>query len=309
MSFDRGFSSICVGLTVLCCACGDDRKNPPASNAPVSVPPAVTGLSTGTGWDQNLGRVMIVPLADDKAKAGIILPGLTDSTLASTTQFELTGLDTISVDLFNQDGQAGQATLHIVSQRPDATGCVNWPVANFVGEATPATTWRIGLESGRAVGLKLNMLADMHGADSSRFVNDVLGSVGGLSNTGDSVFRGLPFSIKRGSQINTVPSSVIVAEVVRKINEEANPREEHTLLLAERPSGSNTYSVMFTSRSAGKEESLETTDVLAAIQLKPTNQPVIAISIDYEDGGKVGLLERSPNGGWTLRWKSAYSGC
>jgi hypothetical protein len=308
MSFNRVFSSACIGFTMLLgSGCGDKPSDQPASSVPMSVPPAVTGLSTGTGWDQSLGRVMILPLAGDNTKAGVVLPGLTDSTLASTTQFELNGLDTISVDLFNQDGQVGQARLHMVSQRPDATGCVNWPVASFLGPIAP--TWRIGLESGRGVGLKLNMLAGMHGGDSARFVNDVLGAALGLTNTGDSVFRGLPFSVKRGSQINTVPSSVIVAEVVRKINEEANPREEHILLVAERPAASAGYRVMFTSRTAGAEESLETSDVLAAIQLKPTNQPVIVIGIDYEDGGKIGLLERSSDGSWKLRWKSAYTGC
>lgn len=250
---------------------------------------------------------MVVPLAGDSSKGGVVLPGLTDSTLASTAQFELTGLDTVSVDFFNQQGLVGHGTLHVLSQHADASGCLNWPVADFLNPVPP--TWRVGLESGRAAGIRLSSLAGMHGDDSSRFVNDALQAVAPLGDNGDSAFRGLPFSIKRGSRINGAASSVIIAEVVRKINEEANPREEHILVLAERPSGSTTYRVMFTTRSAGKEESLETTDVLAALQLKPANQLVIVISIDYEDGGKIGLLEKSSESAWKLRWKSAYTGC
>ncbi|HUQ20046.1 MAG TPA: hypothetical protein VM099_10575 [Gemmatimonadaceae bacterium] len=264
-------------------------------------------MSTGTGWDQSLGRVMILPLASDSSRAGVVLPGLTDSTLASTTQFELTGLDTLSVDLFNQQGLVGQATLHVSSQRVDPSGCLNWPVASFVSSAPRA--WRVGLEAGQASGLKLNSLGTMHGNDSSRFVNDALEAANSLNSAGDSVFRGLPFSVKRGSRIDGSVVPTIVAEVVRKINEEANPREEHTLLVAEQPTSGSGYRAVFTTRSSGAEESLETTDVLAAVQLKSTKQAVIVISIDYEDGGKVGTLERSADGTWKLRWKSAYAGC
>jgi len=308
MSFRRDLSCLSVLVVMfLSSSCGDRRKNTPDSAAATFVPPAVTGLSTGTGWDQSLGRVMIVPLAGDSSKGGVVLPGLTDSTLASTAQFELTGLDTVSVDFFNEQGLVGHGTLHVLSQHADPSGCLNWPVANFVDPVPPA--WRVAFESGRASGIALSSLARMHGDDSSRFVNDALQAATPLGNIGDAAFRGLPFSVKRGSRINGGASSIIIAEVVRKINEEANPREEHILILAERPSGSSTYRAMFTTRSAGKEESLETTDVLAALQMKPANQLVVVISIDYEDGGKIGLLEKSSPTAWKLRWKSAYTGC
>lgn len=308
MTFVRGFSLLSTSIFVLFSAgCRDAPKSTPAVTADTSVSSTITGLSTGTAWDQNLGRVMILPLASDSSRAGVVLPGLTDSTLASTTKFELTGLDTITIDLFNQQGLVGQATLHVLSQRVDPSGCLNWPVASFVSSAPGV--WRIGLETGRASGLKLNPLETMHGDDSSRFVNDALKAANSLSNAGDSVFRGLPFSVKRGSRIDGSAVATIVAEVVRKINEEANPREEHTLLVAERPTSSSGYGTVFTTRSSGSEESLETTDVLAAVQLKATKQAVIVISIDYEDGGKVGILERSVDGTWKLRWKSAYAGC
>lgn len=308
MSFIRGFSFLFATTTLLTGAgCRDVPKRTPAATGDTATRATVTGLSGGTGWDQGLGRVMILPLASDSARAGVVLPGLTDSTLASITKFELTGLDTIGVDLFNQQGLVGQTTLHVLSQRVDPSGCLNWPIGSFL--TSPPAAWRIGLESGQAMGLKLNLLATMHGSDSSRFVNDVLGAANSLNNAGDSVFHGLPFSVKSGSRIDGSGVPAIVAEVVRKINEEANPREEHTLLVAEQPTSSSSYGAVFTTRSSGREESLETTDVLAAVQLKSTKQAVIVISMDYEDGGKVGILERFADGTWKLRWKSAYAGC
>jgi hypothetical protein len=234
---------------------------------------------------------------------------MTDSTLAATSLFELRGIDSISVDFFNPHGIVASTVLRVASQRPDASGCVNWPSGNLTS-AIPAG-WRIGLEKGRASGLSLDSLAAMNSQDSARFVTEALEATSTLSSSSssDSAFRGLPFSVRRGYRIGLSPSPVIVAEVVRKINEEANPREEHTLFLAEREAAGGSYRVKFSKRSAGREETLEASDVLAAIRLKRTNNPAIVITLEYEDGGKVGLLEKFPGGGWNMRWRSAYTGC
>ena len=61
--------------------------------------------------------------------------------------------------------------------------------------------------------------------------------------------------------------------------------------------------------SAGAEESLQTTDLLAAIRVVKTGRLAIVVSFDYEDGGKVGLLEEISESVWQLIWKSAYTGC
>jgi hypothetical protein len=61
--------------------------------------------------------------------------------------------------------------------------------------------------------------------------------------------------------------------------------------------------------SAGAEESLQTTDLIAAIRILTTGRLAIVVSFDYEDGGKIGLLEKISEDKWQLIWKSAYTGC
>jgi hypothetical protein len=309
MTFCRGKILLCLIVAAIAdVACRDNKSQKPVdSSAVVSHAPAVTGLAGSTEWDSTAGPVLILPVPGDPSKAAVVLPGMTDSTLAATSQFELRGIDSIGVDLFNPHGVVGSTVLRVASQRPDASGCVNWPSGNLTS-AIPAG-WRIGLEKGRASGLALDSLAAMDSQDSARFVTEVLAAASTLGTTSDSAFRGLPFSVRRGYRIALSPSPVIVAEVVRKINEEANPREEHTLFLAEQEAGGGSYRLKFSKRSAGREETLEASDVLAAVRLKRTNHPVIVITFEYEDGGKVGLLEKFSDGSWSMRWRSAYTGC
>jgi len=308
MAFHRGKILVYATAAVTAASCGDKgSKNNADSAATLPQAPAVTGLAGSTGWDSAAGPVLILPVSGDPSKAAVVLPGLTDSTLAATSQFELGGLDSTAVDLFSPHGATGSSVLRVITQRPDAGGCVNWPAGNLSG--APPVGWRVGFEKGRALGLTLDSLAAMKSQDSARFVTEALGATSSVGSSGDSAFRGLPFAVRRGYRIALASSAVIVAEVVRKINEEANPREEHTLFLAERQQGDASYRVKFSKRSSGREETLETSDVVAAVELKRTGNPLIVITFEYEDGGKIGLLEKFPDGSWNIRWRSAYTGC
>ena len=271
--------------------------------------PVVTGSQPGTGWDSTAGPVVVLAISRTPAKVAIVLPGLTDSTLAATSHFELRGLANIPVDLFNAGGLVGSSVLHVSSQPSDSTGCVAWPSGELTGEVS--TNWRVALEKGYATGLRLDSIASPSSArsDSSAIVAYVLKAALLLTNDSHSPFRGIPFSVRQGYRFETPALSVLIAEIVRKINEEANPREEHILFLAERARNSPEYHVAFQKRSAGAEESLETSEVLAALELKTSNHLAVVITFDYEDGGKIGLLERINANSWQVVWKSAYTGC
>jgi hypothetical protein len=249
---------------------------------------------------------MVVPASNDSTEAAVILPGLTDSLLASTARFELSALKNTPLDLFNLQGLIGSSALDVVSQAADPSGCPNWPKGRF-STSIPGG-WKIGLEKGRATGIPLRSLEGMQGQDSAWLISDVLSIAAHLAD-GSSAFHGIPFFVRRAYRFETPALSVIVAEVVRKINEEANPREERLLLLGDRPSGENNYHLAFHTRAAGAEESLETSDVLAGFTLARSGRPAMAVTFDYEDGGKIGLLERISGKEWKLVWKSAYSGC
>jgi hypothetical protein len=250
---------------------------------------------------------MIVATSRTSAEVAIILPGLTDSTLAATSHFELAAMANEPIELFGSRGLAGSSTLQVGSQPGNATGCVSWPTGTL--SRTPTADWRVAFEKGRVIGLPLDSLEKMNSADSARFVRSVLQAVSSLSNEENPAFKGVPYFVRKGYQLALPSSSVLVAEAVRRINEEANPREEHLLLLAERGANDAGYRVAFHKRSAGAEESLETSEVLAAVRFASSNRLAVVITFDYEDGGKIGLLERVAEGNWRVVWKSAYADC
>jgi hypothetical protein len=308
MALTRGaFSQIAIGVLWIA-ACRDARTaQSPDSTRAFNPSLAVTGLISGTGWDSTAGPVMIIPASKDSSNAAIVLPGLTDSSLASTAHFELGILDNTKLDLFSSQGLVGSATLHVVSQPADPSGCLNWPTGQLM--TSVPIRWNIALEKGRATGLPLRSMERMQGEDSARFVSDVISAATHLREGGDTVFHGIPFSVRKGYRLAVPGLSIIVSEVVRKINEEANPREEHLLLISERRAADSDYRVTFHARSAGVEESLEASDILAAFRLVESGRPSIVVTYDYEDGRKIGLLERIPGNSWRIIWKSAYTGC
>ena len=306
MTLSRSAFSQIVAAILFVTACRDTQpKQSPDSIRAATQSPAVTGLVPGSGWDTTAGPFMVIP-ARDSTDAALILPGLTDSSLASTAHFELSALKNTPMDLFNLQGLIGGATLNVVSQSADPSGCPTWPRGQLTS-AIPGG-WKVGLEKGRATGIQLRSLEAMQGQDSARLIGEVLNIATHLTD-GGSAFRGIPFSVRKAYRLESPTLSVIIAEIVRRINEEANPREERLLLLGERPTGESSYYLAFRTRSAGAEESLETSDVLAGFTLTKSGRQAIAVAFDYEEGGKVGLLERISGKEWKLVWKSAYSGC
>lgn len=290
-------------------ACKDERPAANVDSAAIhkAARPALTGSSGTTGWDSTAGPMMVMATSRGSPDVAIILPGLSDSALAATSRFELAAVAKTAVELFGLRGLAGSSMLQIVSRSPNATGCVSWPIGRLT--QMPGTDWRVGFEEGRVTGLPLDSLEGMKSSDSAQFVSSILQAVNSLSNEGSAAFAGIPYFVRKGYRLALSPSSILIAEVVRRINEEANPREEHLLLLAERSSTDVPYRVGFYKRSAGAEESLETSEILAAVRFVLSSRLAFAITFDYEDGGKIGLLERVGVGTWRIVWKSAYTDC
>lgn len=250
---------------------------------------------------------MVVAKSRASPHVAIILPGLTDSALAVTSHFELGAAENALLELFGLRGLAGNSKFQSISQPGSSSGCVGWPTGRLA--RIPATDWRVAFEEGRAIGLPLDSLEGMNSADSARFVASIVQAVSALSNGGNPAFRGIPYFVRKGYRLTLPPSTVLVAEAIRRIPEEANPREEHLLVLAERSRDDASYRVGFHKRSAGSEESLETSEILAAVRFTSSRRPAIVVTFDYEDGGKVGLLERVATGTWRIVWRSAYTDC
>jgi len=69
------------------------------------------------------------------------------------------------------------------------------------------------------------------------------------------------------------------------------------------------FDVAYYSRTAGAEETTQATEVMAAALIGAGKRPAIVVNIEYDDGGKLGLIERTGPGEWRASWTSAYTDC
>jgi hypothetical protein len=114
-----------------------------------------------------------------------------------------------------------------------------------------------------------------------------------------------------------IPPSVdaIVAQVVRRVHEEANPLEERTLIIAERDSAQQQeqrvgrYTLAFHTRAVGREETLEGSEILAALTLAGASRPMLIVARESEGGVRYTILERVASRSWRVKWTSALVRC
>jgi hypothetical protein len=250
---------------------------------------------------------MILAAADNPLNAAIVLPAESDSTLAAMRTFQLDSLANLPVDLFGAGGSAGQSSLKVGSQNATPEGCVAWPVAQLSSQ--PATSWKVGFAKGRATALQLDSIDGMSPADSTAITTELAKLASAASTDTDPAFQGLPFIVQRGYRISFGKTSILVGTIIRKINEEATPRVESLLLVAEKPDASGAYVNAFQSRASGTEDDVRTNAVVAAVHFVHTNRPALVVSFEYDDGGQIALLERIADHDWRITWRSAYTGC
>jgi len=246
---------------------------------------------------------MVVALGDNVA---IVLPQVTDS----TTPFpESSGVQSdLATDLFGKAGKIASATgVTPATRAPPGGDCVAWPAGQL---KNPRSDWRVGFETGRVTGVPLDSLEGKAGADSAALAASIAAAVAALPSATNSDFRGLPFRVRSAQTFRTDSIDVVIADVVRSVNEEANPRLEHYFVIAERPAGSSAkYRVGFFSRTAGAEDDAEITELLAVVLVGPERRPAAVVNVEFDEGGTLGLLERTAPGQWRFRWRSAYTGC
>jgi hypothetical protein len=125
-------------------------------------------------------------------------------------------------------------------------------------------------------------------------------------------FQGLRFSAHDIHRFHAATGvDALVAHLIRRVNQEADPQEEQTLLIAERDSGvtSGPYQLAYAERSSGNEEKVSTSEVVGAVRFGPVSQPSLVVARDGNDGLAYALLERSGPRQWSVRWTSALAKC
>jgi hypothetical protein len=281
---------------------------PESAQAPdVPPPPPV--------WTPEAGPVMLVRSGNALNAAYVVFPEYNDSTLPDTIRFDTRSVRGMRVELIGHDGAAGTGRVASASSKAWlADSCVEWPTAQLelAGDSTQLGDWTIAFEHASIRPIRLDSLQTLPSPDSARLAADITRLASALPDDTSRTFRGIPFVVRVAYRFAAAPRvQGVVADVVRKLNQEAMPLEQHTLIVAERDSASPEarYRPVFHERTAGSEESIETSDVLAAIQYPAAGHMALVLVREGIDATAYALLERSAGGRWQVRWTSVHTGC
>ena len=291
---------------LLVLACRDKAGN--GANADKSLPAVFSlGPTSNTNWNVNAGPVMLVSAGTSSDSASIVLPEATDSTIESM-QGVAPPVSGFVFELFNRSGKIDSTTVLPQKTGTDTTrDCSTWPVGR-TQSAQP--DWRVGFVRGHVRAIPLDSIGSLPSADSAMLAASLTQTAATLPVSSDPTFRRLPFRVQSAYTFRLDSVEVVITDIVRTLNEEANPRIEHLLLIGERPIGTKgKYAVGYFSRIAGAEETMQATEVLAAVRIGATKSPAIVVSTDSEEGVQLGLIERTGPGQWRSTWKSAYTTC
>jgi hypothetical protein len=142
-------------------------------------------------------------------------------------------------------------------------------------------------------------------AEASRLASTV------TANTSPA-FQGLRFTAHDIRRFEIAPGvEAMAAQLIRRVNQEADPQEEQTLLIAERDSGVTTgrFQLAYAERSYGKEEQVSSIELVAAVRLGASGAPSLVVARDGENGLAYALLERAGPRRWRVRWTSGLAKC
>ncbi len=297
-------------------ACERDAAPARDTGVPVAPLPADSGGRTvaNSGWNADAGPVLLV--ASDVADvAEVVFPEVTDSTFGDSTLLDLAPVRGARVTLLSRHGQVGTAIVageDTTAQADSAEeSCEDWPMVRLRAERgeTPSS-WTVAFLGTSARPLPLDSIEGMSRADSARIAGEVLRLASRLPDDTARAFRGLPYFVRAVRRFTPAPGvEALVADVSRRINQEANPREEQILIVAERERTGTPWQVAFADRASGREGLVETHDVLAAAAIGPTRRPTLILSRYIGDGVSHAILERTGPRQWIIRWVSATAGC
>ena len=314
---NRHIPGVAILSLILGIAC--ERSTPAAGRKDTVVPTASPPESTvatkpeSSPWDSTAGPALFVA-GSAPAEAFIIAPRYTETTALDSLQPDSALFRSLQIDLFAGGRKVGAARIGstVGSSRTDS--CRTWPIArlDLLSKDTSSTpAWNVAFESGHATEVAVDSIEALPSADSARLAADIARIASALPGDTSAAFRGLPFVVNKAWQAKMPNGPIVLAAVVvRNVNQEASPRQERILLIAERDSGTTAsrFTPRYTERKVGLEETLESTDPISIILLGADRRPTVVVARDAGHGLSYALIERIA-GQWQRRWASAYAGC
>lgn len=239
-------------------------------------------------WVSELGQLLVVP-SDSEHAAVVIFPDFPSARLVASAP----------MTLINASGDTVSARAELVATESEQ--CGGAPLVRLADGASDA--WSIGLLRGSATPLRMDSIAALPPADSTRAVADIARLASALTANRESRFSGLPFTVLGAHRVNLGDSEALIAHVVRRVPQEASPLEEHTFIIAERPTNAAAnapWTAKYSQKSEGSEDTADHFTVLAAV--RAGDKTLLILARDQLERTRYEILERSPAGTWRSRW-------
>jgi hypothetical protein len=251
--------------------------------------------------------VLLVPATHDH-EAIVLLPFPGD--LSDQARLDSLGEQQGSVTLLGRGGTIFSAQLAGVPDEADPE-CQHWPLRD-VRASSNGTEWAVGFVEGRVTPVPLDSVQVLSARDSVALAAEASRLASAVTASTGPSCQGLRFTAHDIRRFQAAPGvQAIVAHLFRHVNQEANPQEEQTLLIAERDSGatSGPYQLAYAERGYGREEEVTTPEVIAAVRLGGVPHATLVVARDAEQGISYSFVERLGPRRWRIRWTSGRTTC
>jgi len=307
-----------LGGVLWLAGCGGDKPSTTTNSTGVA-PSLITEVTDSAVvpaadlWAVVDGSAVYLPA--DGGSAQVVLPPVHDDSVPRASAVTMpASVAPASIDLFSPSGKVATVAVGEYTagaQREVAEACDAWPVVPLRDAPTGDGAWTVALLAGTATAIPADRLGGLSATDSSRLVVEITKAASLLPLDSAGLLRRVPFGVTLAYRTRLDAGvELVVAVVERRLNMEASPKTERTVLLLEKQRGARAFSTVWRETQFATEDDLIAIDVLAIVTFNEgTPRPSVFLGEDFGDGSRVQLLQRSGAGTWSLRWSSAYTGC
>lgn len=254
-------------------------------------------------WLEPVGPLLLLPATEDGALEGVLLhPALPD---------------TGAIELFNRGGSVEIARLSLDTPA-EPHPCPSWPRRRLaMGASNTARPWTVGLSAGRITPWPLDSIETLATRDSAQLAAAVTTIASRLPEDGPPELHGLRWVVLHlWRSRKTLPvavggtsDGVLIATLVRRLNQEDAPREERLLLVIETAGNDpRQWRAVWHEREDGEEDELPIVEPLLLFSLAEEPAPYLLLGRDDGALPAATLLTRQERE-WVVGWESVPPPC